>query len=190
LFSLDFQKNISIKTRQAVAVTGTVFLNKVSTIIRKLIAPILLSVVEIVFYGGLEMSSFNKVIIMGRLTRSVELRTTSRGHSVVDLGIAVNERCPGDNGEWVDVTQFVDVTFWNRKAEVIAQYFQMGSPILIEGSLQLDRWEKEGKNLSKLKVRGTNFSFVGNKTGTNVGELNAESEPELAGTMKDDDIPF
>ena len=51
------------------------------------------------------MSSFNKVIIMGRLTRGVELRTTSGGHSVIDLGVAVNERRPGDNGEWVDVEQ-------------------------------------------------------------------------------------
>jgi single-strand DNA-binding protein len=155
-----------------------------------LIAPILLSVVEIVFYGGLEMSSFNKVIIMGRLTRGVELRTTGGGHSVVDLGVAVNERRPGDNGEWVDVTQFVDVTFWNRKAEVIAKYFQMGSSILIEGSLQLDRWEKDGKNFSKLKVRGTDFSFVGNKAGTSIGSGNLESEPELVGAMADDNIPF
>ncbi|MBT3889372.1 MAG: single-stranded DNA-binding protein [Planctomycetaceae bacterium] len=135
------------------------------------------------------MSSFNKVIIMGRLTRGVELRTTSGGHSVIDLGVAVNERRPGDNGEWVDVTQFVDVTFWNRKAEVIAQYFQKGSPILIEGSLQLERWEKDGKHFSKLKVRGTEFSFVGNKAGTDIADGNSKPEPELVG-MAADDIPF
>jgi single-strand DNA-binding protein len=125
------------------------------------------------------MSSFNKVIIMGRLTRDVELRTTSGGNSVIDLGLAINERRLGANGEWVDAIQFVDITFWNRKAEVIAQYFKKGSPILIEGALQLDRWEKDGKKFSKLKVRGTEFSFVGNK-----------AEPELVTAMADDDIPF
>jgi len=138
------------------------------------------------------MSSFNKVIIMGRLTRAVELRTTSGGNSVTDLGIAINERRLGSNGEWVDAIQFVDVTFWNRKAEVIAQYFQKGSPILIEGALQLDRWEKDGKNFSKLKVRGTEFSFVGNKSGTSVGngDTDGKVEPELVDAMAVDDIPF
>jgi single-strand DNA-binding protein len=136
------------------------------------------------------MSSFNKVIIMGRLTKDIDLRTTSGGHSVIDLGIAVNERRPGANGEWVDVTQFVDVTFWNRKAEVIAQYFKKGSPILIDGALQLDRWEKDGKPLSKLKVRGTDFSFVGTQGGPHNGQGNGKSEPELVGALADDDIPF
>ena len=138
------------------------------------------------------MSSFNKVIIMGRLTRDVDLRTTSGGNSVTDLGIAINERRLGANGEWVDAIQFVDVTFWNRKAEVIAQYFKKGSPILIEGALQLDRWEKDGKNFSKLKVRGTDFSFVGNKTEAIIenGEGNGQAEPELVDAMAVDDIPF
>ena len=136
------------------------------------------------------MSSFNKVIIMGRLTRGVDLRTTSGGNSVTDLGLAINERRLGANGEWVEAIQFVDVTFWNRKAEVIAQYFQKGSPILIEGALQLDRWEKDGKNFSKLKVRGTEFSFVGNKNGASVGIGDGKAEPELVDAMAIDDIPF
>ena len=100
------------------------------------------------------MSSFNKVIIMGRLTRDVELRTTSGGNSVIDLGVAINERRLGPNGEWVDAIQFVDVTFWNRKAEVIAQYFQKGSPILIEGALQLDRWRRMERKIRNLKCGG------------------------------------
>ena len=132
------------------------------------------------------MSSFNKVIIMGRLTRDVELRTTSGGNSVIDLGLAINERRLGANGEWVDAIQFVDITFWNRKAEVIAQYFQKGMPILIEGALQLDRWEKDGKKCSKLKVRGTEFSFAGNKTEAERGK----GESELVIAMEVDDIPF
>ena len=134
------------------------------------------------------MRSFNKVIIMGRLTRDVDLRTTSGGNSVIDLGRAINERPLGANGEWVDATQFVDATFWNRKAEIIAQYFKKGSPILIEGTLQLDRWEKDGKNFSKLKVRGTEFSFVENKNETSVG--GGDRKSQLVATMSDDDIPF
>ena len=136
------------------------------------------------------MSSFNKVILMGRLTRDVQLRTTSGGNSVIDVGIAINERRLGANGEWVDAIQFVDITFWNRKAEVIAQYFQKGSPILIEGALQLDRWEKDQKKFSKLKVRGTEFSFVGNKPETNIGNETGKSDPELVESMAADDIPF
>ena len=134
------------------------------------------------------MSSFNKVIIMGRLTRDVELRATSGGNSVIDLGLAINERRLGANGEWVDAIQFVDITFWNRKAEVIAQYFKKGSPILIEGALQFDRWEKDGKKFSKLKVRGAEFSFVGNKAETE--NASGKGELEFVPAMADDDIPF
>ena len=136
------------------------------------------------------MSSFNKVIIMGRLTRDVDLRTTSGGNSVTDLGIAINERRLGANGEWVDAIQFVDVTFWNRKAEVIAQYFSKGSAILIEGKLQLDRWEKDEKKFSKLKVRGEQFSFVGSKSETQDGNDSESNGKVLAGIAEEDDIPF
>ena len=132
------------------------------------------------------MSSFNKVIIMGRLTRDLDLRTTNDGNSMVELGIAINERRLGTNGQWVDCIQFVDITFWNRKAEIIAEYFKKGSPILIEGALQLDRWEKYGKKYSKLKVRGKEFSFVGNKHGNGTGN----SGEQLVSSQSDYEIPF
>lgn len=132
------------------------------------------------------MSSFNKVIIMGRLTRDLDLRTTNDGNSMVELGIAINERRLETNGQWVDCIQFVDITFWNRKAEIIAEYFKKGSPILIEGALQLDRWEKDGKKYSKLKVRGKEFSFVGNKHGNGTGN----SGEQLVSSQSDYEIPF
>ena len=132
------------------------------------------------------MSSFNKVIIMGRLTRDLDLRTTNDGNSMVELGIAINERRLGTNGQWVDCIQFVDITFWNRKAEIIAEYFKKGSPILIEGALQLDRWEKDGKKYSKLKVRGKEFSFAGNKHGNGTGN----SGEQLVSSQSDYEIPF
>lgn len=132
------------------------------------------------------MSSFNKVIIMGRLTRDLDLRTTNDGNSMVELGIAINERRLETNGQWVDCIQFVDITFWNRKAEIIAEYFKKGSPILIEGALQLDRWEKDGKKYSKLKVRRKEFSFVGNKHGNGTGN----SGEQLVSSQSDYEIPF
>ena len=136
------------------------------------------------------MSSFNRVILMGRLTQDVELRTTSGGHSVTDIGLAINERRLSRDGEWVDQVQYIDVTFWNRKAEVVAEYFHKGSSILIEGKLQLERWEKDEKKFSKLKVRGDQFSFVGSKpTVQEDGASSADGE-SLAGIGVADDIPF
>ena len=136
------------------------------------------------------MSSFNRVILMGRLTQDIELRTTSGGHSVVDVGLAVNERRLSKGGEWKEQVQYIDVTFWNRKAEVIAEYFSKGSPILIEGKLQLERWEKDEKTFSKLKVRGEQFSFVGSKSQTQSGTKSSSGDEALAGIGNENDIPF
>ena len=136
------------------------------------------------------MSSFNRVILMGRLTHDIELRTTSAGHSVADIGMAINDRRLSNSGEWKEQVQFIDVTFWNRKAEVIAQYFSKGSPILIEGKLQLDRWEKDEKKFTKLKVRGEQFSFVGSKSETQDGNDSESGGKALAGVGDEDDIPF
>ncbi|MEC7567058.1 MAG: single-stranded DNA-binding protein [Planctomycetota bacterium] len=136
------------------------------------------------------MSSFNRVILMGRLTQDIELRTTSGGHSVVDVGLAVNERRLSKGGEWKEQVQYIDVTFWNRKAEVIAEYFSKGSPILIEGKLQLERWEKDEKTFSKLKVRGEQFSFVGSKSQTQSGAKSSSGDEALAGIGSENDIPF
>ena len=115
------------------------------------------------------MSSFNKVIIVGNLTRDPELKQTGSGTSVTDIGVAVNDRRKkGD--EWVEDTQFIDVTLWGRSAEVVAEYLEKGSPVLVEGRLQLDRWETEdGEKRSKLKVVGINVQMLGGKKRETVG---------------------
>ena len=98
------------------------------------------------------MASFNRVILLGNVTRDPELRYISSGTAVTDVGLAVNDRRKNASGEWVEETTFVDVTLWGRTAEVAGEYVTKGSPLLIEGRLKLDTWEKDGKKNSKLRV--------------------------------------
>jgi single-strand DNA-binding protein len=110
------------------------------------------------------MASFNKVILMGNLTRDPELRVTPKGTAVCQLGIAVNATYKDKEGNQKEEVTFVDVDVFGRQAEVIAKYMNKGRPILIEGRLKLDSWEsKEGEKRSKLKVVLENFQFVGSK---------------------------
>jgi single-strand DNA-binding protein len=110
------------------------------------------------------MASFNRVILVGNLTRDPELRYIPSGTAVSDIGLAVNDRVKrGD--QWVDETTFVDITLWGRTAEVCNEYCSKGSPIMIEGRLKLDRWEKDGQKHSKLKVIGERMQMLGGKEG-------------------------
>lgn len=110
------------------------------------------------------MASFNKVILMGNLTRDPELRVTPKGTAVCQIGVAVNQTYKDKDGNTKDETTFVDVDVFGRQAEVIAKYMTKGRPILIEGRLKLDSWEsKEGEKRSKLKVVLENFQFVGSR---------------------------
>lgn len=112
------------------------------------------------------MASFNRVILVGNLTRDPELRYTPTGTPVCDVGLAVNDRYKNPNGEWVERTCFVDVVLWSRTAEVASEYLNKGSPILIEGRLQMDTWEgKEGEKRSKLKVVCEKMQMLGAKGG-------------------------
>ena len=109
------------------------------------------------------MASFNKVILLGNVTRDPELRYISSGTAVTDIGLAVNDRRKNAAGEWVEETTFVDVTLWGRTAEVAGEYVQKGSPLLIEGRLKLDTWEKDGKKNSKLRVVGERMQLLGSR---------------------------
>lgn len=107
------------------------------------------------------MPNYNKVLLMGNLTRDPELRYTPNNTPVVNIGLAVNRRWRDQNGESRDETTFVDCEGWSRTAEVINQYLRKGRPIFIEGRLKLDQWQdKEGNNRSKLKIVIDNFQFV------------------------------
>lgn len=109
------------------------------------------------------MASFNRVILLGNLTRDVDVRYLQGGRAVCDIGVAVNDRYKNSNGEWVEEVTFVDVTLWGRTAEVAAEYLSKGSPIFIEGRLKLDQWETDGQKRSKLKVIGDRIQLLGSK---------------------------
>ena len=111
------------------------------------------------------MASFNRVILVGNLTRDIELKYTPGGTAVTDVGVAVNDRRKNSSGEWVDETTFVDVTLWGRTAEVASEYLGKGSPILVEGRLKLDTWETDGQKRSKLRVVCERMQMLGGPSG-------------------------
>lgn len=107
------------------------------------------------------MASFNRVILVGNLTRDVELKFLPTGTVVTEVGLAVNSRRKNQAGEWVEEVVFVDVTLWGRTAEIAGEYLAKGSSVLIEGRLKLDTWEKEGQKHSKLRVVGEQLQMLG-----------------------------
>jgi len=113
-------------------------------------------------------ASFNRVILMGNLTRDPEVRYTPGGTAVTEIGLAIN-RYWFDKGsnERKEETTFVDVTLWGRQAEVAGEYLSKGKPVLIEGRLQTDSWDdkESGKKRTKLKVVGEAMQLVGSRDG-------------------------
>ena len=144
------------------------------------------------------MASFNRVILMGNITRDIELRYTPGGQAVTDVGLAVNDRRKNQAGEWVDETTFVDVTLWGRTAEIASEYLSKGSPVLFEGRLKLDTWEQEGQKRSKLRVVGERMQMLGARPGAGGGRPERGDQEEYSAStaspaeMGDagDDIPF
>ena len=126
------------------------------------------------------MASFNKVILLGNLTRDPEVRYTPKGSAVCDLGVAVNRVYTTDSGEKREEATFVDVTFWGRTAEVAGEYLKKGRPIFIEGRLQLDSWEdkQSGQKRSKLKVIGETMQLLGGRAAAGAGAAVDESEED------------
>jgi len=148
------------------------------------------------------MASFNKVILLGNLTRDPEVRYTPKGTAVTDLGLAVNRTYTADNGEKREEVTFVDVTFWGRTAEVAGEYLKKGRPVFVEGRLQLDSWDdkQSGQKRTKLKVVGENMQMLGAPRGGGGGDEESSggsrsSRPapppkEGPSAPDDDEIPF
>lgn len=122
------------------------------------------------------MASYNRVILMGNLTRDIELRYTPGGTAVTDVTLAVNDRRRNQTGEWVEETTFVDVTLWGRTAEVASEYLSKGSPLFVEGRLKLDQWEQEGQKRSRLRVVCDRMQLVGGRQGVD-GRPSPEGRP-------------
>ncbi len=140
------------------------------------------------------MASYNKVLLMGNLTRDIELRYTPSNQAVANIGLAVNRTYKSKDGQNVEETTFVDCDAWGRTAEVMSQYLSKGRPVFIEGRLKLDQWQdKDGGNRSKLKVVIENFHFVdsrGEGGGGSGGQGAASASTEQHQPIAEDDIPF
>lgn len=142
------------------------------------------------------MASYNRVLLMGNLTRNPEIRYTPSGTAVADLGLAINENFKNKAGETVEQTCFVDVVVWGRQAETSAEYLHKGSPVFVEGRLQLDQWEsQQGEKRSKLRVRADRVQFLGAPgKGTEFSAAPASSAPQSESppppAEADDDVPF
>ena len=139
------------------------------------------------------MANYNRVILMGNLTRDPELRYTPNGSAVVSFSIAVNRRYKTDN-ENREETSFFDIVFFGKRAETLAEYMKKGRPLLVEGRLQQRRWETdEGQKRSKVEVVGENFQFMGGRDQDSArpasgasGASGGDEPPEF----DDSDIPF
>jgi len=109
------------------------------------------------------MASFNKVILVGNLTRDPELRYTPKGTAIAKIGLAVNHKWRNEAGELKEEVTFVDVEVWSKTAENVGKYMRKGSPILIEGRLKLDQWDDKqtGQKRSKIVVVGETVQFLG-----------------------------
>ncbi|MGD8453751.1 MAG: single-stranded DNA-binding protein [Phycisphaerae bacterium] len=148
------------------------------------------------------MANFNKVILMGNLTRDPQLRYLPSNMAVCEFGLAVNRRFRDREGNQKEETCFVDISAFGRTAETINQYMTKGRPILIEGRLRFDQWTgQDGQKRSKLTVVAENFQFVGSREGGSGGggggyDRSAQGPGDAvdrggpSGEPSPDDIPF
>lgn len=120
------------------------------------------------------MASFNKVVLMGNLTRAPEIRYTPKGTAVCSLGLAVNRTYKTQSGELREEPCFIDVTVWGKQADNCASYLEKGANVLIEGELKQDSWvdSETQKNRYKHLINATSVTFLGSPKTKN------ESSPE------------
>jgi single-strand DNA-binding protein len=147
------------------------------------------------------MATFNKVYLMGNLTRDPEVRTTPSGLKIAKLGLAVNRRYRTRDNETKEETTYVDIDAFGPQAEILEKYCQKGSPLFVEGRLRLEQWQTTtGENRSKLSIVLENFQFIGGRgEGASAERAASYGTPSGAATdsspagdrfEEDDDIPF
>ena len=127
------------------------------------------------------MANFNKVILMGNLTRDPEVRYTPSGTAVADLRLAVNRRYRTADGQDHEETCFVNVTVWGKQGEACGQYLNRGRPVFIEGRLKFDEWEKDGQKFNRLSVVAERVQFLGDGGGR--GGQQPEQDRETGATV-------
>jgi len=128
------------------------------------------------------MASLNKVILMGNITRDLELRYTPNGAAVCDMSLAINRRFGGE-GQEREETTFVDIVVWNKQAETCSRYLKKGSQCLVEGRLQLDTWDdrETGKKRSRLRVVAERVQFLGGRSDSNTSDAPEQYQQPQAG---------
>ena len=158
------------------------------------------------------MASYNKVVLMGNVTRDPEVRVTPKGTSIAKIGLAVSRKFSTESGEKKEETTFVDVDFIGKVSDVVSKYVKKGDPILIDGRLKLDQWEdkKTGEKRSKLGIFGENLQLLSRPStpptggGSNVQRFNQQQTPvsqrqaaagvsndgPIGGAADPDDLPF
>jgi single-strand DNA-binding protein len=162
------------------------------------------------------MASYNKVLLMGNLTRDPEVRYTPKGTAIANIGLAVNRVYSTEGGEQKEEVTFIDIEVWGRQAETVGQYLAKGRPVFVEGRLKLDSWEdkESGQKRQKLKVVAERVQFLGAPRGSAEFKDQAPTdeapaaraasrgarpaappareaaEPEPTAAAEDDNIPF
>jgi single-strand DNA-binding protein len=154
------------------------------------------------------MANFNKVYLMGNLTRDPEMRVTPKGTAICQFGLAISRSWKDESGQTREETAFVDIEAWGKQGEVIAKYCTKGRPLFVEGRLKFDQWEDKtsGQKRSKLKVVLENFQFIGGRgdgapgagpaagDSAEAGEAPAARAPAKAPAAPkdpvDEDVPF
>ena len=125
------------------------------------------------------MPQLNKVIIAGNVTRDPVIRYTPKGTAIAQLGLALNRVWKTESGEQKEEVTFIDVSFFGKQGETVAQYFKKGAPMIVEGRLRMESWEdKETKaKRQKLVVVGEGFSFCGEAKGGKAATAPAAEVP-------------
>ena len=137
------------------------------------------------------MASLNKVLLLGNLTRTPELRYTPSGAAVADLRLAVNRNYTTQSGEKREDTCFLTVVVWGKQAESCREYLDKGSPVLVEGRLQTRDWEaKDGQKRTVTEVVAERVQFMGRGKGQAPAAVPAVAEPFSEEAPADDDVPF
>lgn len=144
------------------------------------------------------MATFNKVILLGNLTRDPELRYTPQGSAVCEFALALNYVYTNkQTGQKVEEVSFIDIVAWGKTGEICAEYLKKGRQVMIEGRLKQDRWEaQDGKKMSKVRVTAENVQFVGSRpseqggAGAKGGSAPAGGPEEGPPPGQEEDIPF
>ena len=137
---------------------------------------------------------FNKVVLMGNLTRDPETRTTPSGQSVTSFGLAVNRTWRGQDGSTQESVSYIDCVAWGKPGEIIAQYLQKGRALLVSGRLEQRSWEQDGQKRSKVEVIVEDFNFVDSRSGGDNGGGSASysgggsSSSSASSSKKKDDV--